>query len=67
VLSWAFFIEVSLLCECCFLILCCFYFDTVAWRMSRDDIVGEEVKYVLRCEISTSVEYGGIFFRLVKY
>ena len=53
-LSWAFSIEVSLLCECCFLILCCFYFDTVAWRMSRDDIVGEEVKYVLRCEISTS-------------
>ena len=50
-----------------FLILCCFYFDRVAWSMLVDDIVGEDVKCVLQCELSTSVEYGGISFRLVKY
>ena len=49
------------------LILCCFYFDRVAWSMSLDYIVGKDKKYVLRCELSTSVEYSGIFSRLVNY
>ena len=35
--------------------------------MSVDGIVGEDKKYVLQCELSTSVEFGGIFPRLVKY
>jgi len=44
-----------------------FYFDRIAWSMSLDGIIGEDEKYVLQCELSTSVEFGGIFPRLVKY
>ena len=64
-LSWTF----SLRSHCSLNVLdfMLFYFDIIAWSMSLDGIVGEDEKYVLQCELSTSVEFGGIFPRLVKY